>query len=329
MPSDPRRPRIAAVIPCFRVRAQVLDVLDRIGPEVDAVYVVDDACPEGSGKWVQEHSRDPRVRVLFHEHNLGVGGATISGYRQALAEGAEVIVKIDGDGQMDPGRVPQLVAPILAGLVDYAKGNRFYDAEGARSMPALRKIGNLALSFLSKLSSGYWHIFDPTNGYTAVHATVLRLLPLAKLSPRYFFESDLLFRLGLAGAVVCDVPLAARYGDERSGVRVGRVLPEFLYHHFVNLTKRIAYVYFLRDFTVASIEIVLGVASLAFGLFVGVARWWASAEQGVPASAGTVMLAALPFLLGVQLILAFLSFDIERRETVPLHVRLAPTPAAS
>src|SRR5262249_29727598 len=157
-------PKIAVVVPCFRAREQVLGVLARIGPECAAVYVVDDACPDGSGKHVQAQCRDPRVRVLFHADNQGVGGATLTGYRAALADGADVLVKLDADGQMDPALIRALVAPIVLGEADYAKGNRFFDLEGLGSMPAVRLVGNSLLSFLSKLSSGYWDVFDPTNG---------------------------------------------------------------------------------------------------------------------------------------------------------------------
>lgn len=313
---------IAVVIPCYAVSRHIVGVLSQIGPAVQRIYVVDDACPEGSGRVVQESVLDPRVRVLEHPQNLGVGAAMVTGYRQALADGAEVIVKIDGDGQMDPRSLMRLVNPIVGGVADYAKGNRFYGMESMRPMPTLRKLGNLALSLLGKFSSGYWQVFDPTNGYTAIHADVLRALPLDKLAQRYFFESDLLFRLNLIGAVVCDIPMKAVYGVETSGLRIGRAVPEFFFKHLRNLAKRLAYVYFVNDFSIASIELCLGVACLLFGTAFGSLHWLRSFEAGVPASAGTVMLAALPVLLGVQLLLAFLAFDVGRRETVPFHRRV-------
>jgi glycosyltransferase involved in cell wall biosynthesis len=320
---------IAAVIPCYRVKRHVLGVLAAIPPLVERVIVVDDACPEGSGALVEGECRDPRVRVVRHESNQGVGGATLSGYRAALAEGARVVVRLDGDGQMDPAMIPRLVRPILAGEADYAKGNRFFELEGLRGMPRLRLVGNALLSFASKLSSGYWNVFDPTNGFTAIHAETLRALPLDKLSRGWFFESDLLFRLGTLRAVVCDVPMPARYGDEESSLSVQRVIGEFARKHVVNTAKRIFYNYYLRNFNVASLELALGLPLLGFGTWVGVTRWIAGSQANLPQTSGTVMLAALPVIVGVQLLLAFLSYDLQNVPREVLHRRLAPGPGAA
>jgi len=215
--------RIAVVIPCFKVRDHVLGVIAAMPPEVERIYVVDDACPEGTGAHVEASCRDARVRVLRNESNQGVGGATLRGYEEALADGADFLVKLDGDGQMDPSRIPSLVAPLADGSADYTKGNRFFDLEDVRSMPAIRLVGNAILSFVNKVASGYWDVMDPTNGYTAIHAVVARALPLRKIARDYFFESDMLFRLSVLRAVVVDVPMAARYGDEVSNLRVSKV----------------------------------------------------------------------------------------------------------
>ncbi|HEU0010123.1 MAG TPA: glycosyltransferase family 2 protein [Verrucomicrobiae bacterium] len=319
-----RTPRIAAVLPCYRVTKEILGVLARIGPEVERVYCVDDACPDACGRFIEERCQDPRVRVLRHDRNRGVGGATLAGFRQALEDGAEIIVKIDGDGQMDPALLPRLVAPIVAGRADYTKGNRFINLETVHSMPAVRLLGNAGLSFISKLSSGYWNIFDPTNGFLAVHATVLRELPLHKIHERYFFESDFIFRLNTVGAVIEDVPMTATYGEETSHLRVSRVLLPFLLLHCRNALKRIIYNHYLRDFSAASVELLAGSAALLFGLIFGAVRWWGSIQSDIPVTAGTVMLAGLPTLLGVQLLLSFLSYDIQSVPRIPLHLRLLP-----
>lgn len=323
--------RIAAILPCYKVGRRVLDVIARIGPECDRIYVVDDACPEATGDVVARECADPRVRILRHQRNEGVGGAVVTGYRAALEEGCTVLVKIDGDGQMDPALLARFVAPILAGQADYAKGNRFWDLDQLRVMPLYRIAGNLALSFMTKLSAGYWDLFDPTNGYTALHAAVARRLPLDKLDRRYFFETDLLFRLGTTRAVVVDVPMDAVYGDERSNLRVSRVLGPFLIGHTVNTVKRIFYNYFLRDFSVATLELVAGAALLAFGTVVGVEAWTISARTGQPTLPGTVMLSGLPILAGLQLLLAFVGYDIASVPRRPIHPSLdvasaAPTP---
>src|SRR5438132_10909438 len=196
-----RPQRIAVVIPCFRVRDHILGVLAGIGREVAAIYVVDDACPESTGQYVAASCNDARVRVLRNEHNLGVGGATMRGYVAALEDGMDILVKLDGDGQMDPARIPSLVRPILEGEADYAKGNRFFDLADVSEMPAVRLAGNAMLSFVNKVASGYWHVMDPANGFTALHASVCRALPLHKIAKDYFFESDMLFRLATLRAV--------------------------------------------------------------------------------------------------------------------------------
>jgi glycosyltransferase involved in cell wall biosynthesis len=307
---------IAVVIPCYNVAEHIMGVLARIGPEVGLVYCVDDACPQRSGDLVERENRDPRVRVLRNPENQGVGGAVITGYRQAVADGAGVIVKIDGDGQMDPALIGAFVAPVLAGEADYAKGNRFYDLRQISQMPGIRVFGNAVLSFMTKLSTGYWDLFDPTNGYTAIHGGLARTIPYEKVSRRYFFETDLLFRLSTFRAVVVDVPMDAHYGDERSGLKIGKVAGEFATKHVRNLCKRVFYNYFLRDFSVASLELLFGVALLAFGMGYGGYKWWLSLASGHPAPTGTIMLAAMTVLVGLQLVLAFLSYDIA---SVPRH----------
>ncbi|MFP6627518.1 MAG: glycosyltransferase [Myxococcota bacterium] len=318
---------IAVVIPCYRVKSRILDVVSGIGPECQAIYVVDDGCPEGSGDHVEAECRDPRVHVLRHERNQGVGAATLTGYQAALDGGAAVIVKLDGDGQMDPTWIPRLVRPIQDGEADYVKGNRFFDLGDLGAMPRARVLGNSLLSFASKLSSGYWNVFDPTNGFTAIHAAVARRLPLAKLSKGYFFESDLLFRLGILRAVVCEVPMPAVYQDEPSSLVIRRVIFQFAGRHFVNTFKRIFYSYYLRNFNIASIEILAGLAFLAFGVWFGTSEWIDGIRANVPATSGTVMVAALPVIVGVQLILAFLSYDLQNVPREILHRRLEPAPS--
>ena len=312
-------PRIAVVIPCYKVGAHVLDVIAAIPASCHRIYAGYDACPEGSGRLIQTQCRDLRVQVIFHEKNQGVGGATISGYRRALDEGMDIVVKMDGDGQMDPTLLPRFVAPLLVGRADYTKGNRFFDLRNLGAMPAIRVFGNAVLSFFSKLSTGYWDLFDPTNGYTAIHADALRMLPLDKLSRRWFFETDLLFRLGIVRAVVQDVPMDACYGEEVSGIRISRILGEFLFKHLRNFAKRIFYNYFLRDMALASLELVAGVALLGFGLVYGAVKWAHSHDSASLATAGTVMLAALPVIVGLQFVLAFLAYDIANVPRRPLN----------
>lgn len=314
--------RVAVVIPCFRVKDRILQVIAGIGVEVDSIYVVDDCCPEQTGSFVKKNCHDPRVQVVVHEINQGVGGATLTGYRHALADGASIIVKIDGDGQMDAALIPKMIRPIRENSADYSKGNRFYSLENLKMMPWTRLIGNSILSFMTKFSSGYWNIFDPTNGYTAISGVVAAHLPFDKIDHSYFFESDMLFRLNSIGAVVLDIPMSACYAGETSNMRVVKVVPEFLLKHSRNCFKRLIYNYYLRDFNIASLHFAFGVVLLIFGVVFGAEMWSESIATGVVATSGTVMLAALPILAGLQLLLAFLVFDGANVPKVPISTRL-------
>lgn len=316
-PFPPLRP-VAVVIPCYKVKRHILGVIQQIPSSVSQIWVVDDACPEGTADHVQAHCHDPRIKIVRLEQNGGVGAAVMAGYRAALAAGAGIMVKIDGDGQMPPARIPQFVTPIQQGLADYTKGNRFFDPESLSEMPGVRLFGNLVLSFLTKLSSGYWNVVDPTNGYTAIDARLVGRLRMDKIATRYFFESDLLFRLGTLRAVVLDVPMKAEYPHSESSLSVKRVVGPFLAGHVRNSIKRLVYMYYLRDFSIASLLLPLGLAFSTFGVAFGTLKWAHLWSLGSMASAGTVMLAALPLILGFQMLLAFLQFDMQNVPRIPV-----------
>jgi len=233
----------------------------------------------------------------------------------------DIIVKIDGDGQMDPALINQFIQPILLGHADFTKGNRFYNLDDVKEMPFLRLVGNAGLSFMAKLSSGYWHLFDPTNGYMAIHATTLEAVPLEKLANGYGLGTDLLFRLSTVGAVVQDVPMKAVYGDEVSNMKIGRVFFQYLGQNTKNFFKRIFYNYYLRDFNLASLQLLLGGPLLFFGMVYGGYRWLESFQSGIAVTSGRVMIAALPIILGVLLILGFLAYDTGRRQDHPYFIR--------
>jgi glycosyltransferase involved in cell wall biosynthesis len=312
---------IAVVIPSFRVTEHILEVLSNIGPEVERIYVIDDACPDKSGEFVKKLSKDKRVQVLFHETNQGVGGAVVTGYKAALADNIDVVVKVDGDGQMDPGLILTIAKPVLEGNADYSKGNRFDSLENLFSMPKTRIFGNAVLSLWSKLSSGYWNITDPTNGFTAIHRKALEAIQLDKLRKTYFFESDLLFRLSIVNAVVMDVPMVSVYGDEKSNLKIRKVIFEFPWRHTVNLHKRLFYKYYLREWSVASFELPVGVGLTIFGAWFGLARYFEASGAGQATTAGQVTLSALALILGVQLLLSFLAYDVQSEPRVPRQKR--------
>jgi len=311
--------KIAVVIPCYNEKDHILDVINNIPGNVDHIFCIDDACPEQTGQYVKDNCQDPRVHVIQHSTNQGVGGAMITGYRASLEVSADIVLKIDGDGQMDPELIPRFINPIISGHSDYTKGNRFFDVEKISTMPKIRILGNAALSFMNKLSTGYWQLFDPNNGYTAIHANVLNLLPLNKIHKGYFFESDILFRLNIIRAVVTDIPMNSSYGNESSHLSIGKALFTFSLNHTKNFIKRLVYNYFLRDFSIGSIELVLGPIMILFGIIFGSIKWIESVQATVEATAGTVMLAALPVIVGLQLALSALSYDIDNAPRIPLH----------
>lgn len=314
--------QIAVAIPCYKVTQHVIGVIAAIGPEVSVIYAVDDACPEGSGDFIQHHNRDPRVRVLRNPENRGVGGAVVAAYEAAIADGMDIVVKIDGDGQMNAALLPLFVRPIARGQADYTKGNRFYRPESLKGMPPVRLFGNAVLSLMTKFSCGYWSSMDPTNGYTAVHTAVLRKLPLKKIERRYFFETDMLYHLNTIRAVVQDVPMDAVYADEESNLKISKILPEFLSKHVSRLFKRYAYLYLLRDFNIGSLYSILGVLLCLCGFIFGGIHWIQGTITGHTASSGTVMFAALPMIIGIQFLIAFLHYDVSSVPRAPLSPEL-------
>ncbi len=301
----------AIVIPCYRVAAQIEQVIRDIPEQVSWIVAVDDASPDDTGRILAHLAKtDPRIEILTHTQNQGVGGAMLSGYARALELGAEIIIKIDGDGQMDMRYLADLIRPIADGKADFTKGNRFRDLNALRSMPLGRRIGNLGLSFLIKAASGYWNIFDPTNGFTAIHADTMKNIDVRKIHRRYFFESSLLIELYHANAVLQDVPMKARYQDEVSGLSVTRSLFEFPPKLFTAFIRRIILKYFLFEFNIASVYILCGIPLFLFGAIYGGIKYVHYASSHIPAPTGTVVIPTLLITLGFQLLLAAVHYDI-------------------
>jgi len=306
------------VAPCYKVKSHILRVIEKAPPWIEGIVCVDDCCPDGSADFIEANNTDPRVVVLRLAKNQGVGGATMAGYAEAARRGARVLVKVDGDDQMDLSYCAQLIAPILLGEADYAKGNRFSSLSHLTQMPTVRVLGNAMLSFLAKLSTGYWNIFDPTNGYTAIEANVARLVMEKRIARRFFFETDLLYHLGTLRAVVRDVPMPSRYADEVSNIRIGQVVGPFALRHARNFAQRVVGQYFVRDFSAASLELIFGLLFTLFGLGYALS-YLANRIPGQAASAGVVMLAALPVILGVQFLLQAMNFDVLNVPSRPIH----------
>lgn len=319
-PSNNPLSKVAVVIPAYKVADHILRVVSSIPREIKNIIVVDDACPQGSGDLVQKKFKN-KVKVIFHSSNQGVGGAMVTGYKAALAEtNSQIIIKIDGDGQMDLKQIERLLHPIVNQRADYTKGNRFDSIEDLEQMPRLRLFGNAFLSLFAKVSTGYWNVTDPTNGFTAIHRSVLEKIKLEKVRKSFFFENDMLFRLSLVRAVVQDVPMAAKYGTEKSNLRIWSVVREFPGRYLANFGKRVIYQYYLREWSPASVELPLGFLLLVFGSVAGINNWIDASSAGLPATAGQVMISALPILIGSQLLLAFVNFDISNTPRTPRQI---------
>ena len=300
----------AVVIPCYNVADHIREVILTLPSGLDHIIVVDDACPQHSGKIVEEIA-DDRIHLLYHEKNQGVGGAVLTGYQKALDLGCDIVVKMDGDGQMDPACLEDLIEPLVRDEADYTKGNRFHDFQALRSMPKIRLIANNIMSFSAKVFSGYWNIMDPANGYTAIHRRALEKLDLRKIARRYFFETDMLHHLYLINAAVQDIPMPAQYGDEKSSFTAREALFQFPPRLFYGLIKRIFLRYFIYDFNMASVYILLGLPLFLWGLIFGIVEWVDSYVTGAGKPAGTVMLAALPLIISFEMLLQAISIDIQ------------------
>jgi len=302
--------RIAVVIPTHNEARHIADVVETVPPFVDHIIVVDDHSSDETPSILKGLS-DDRLSVERLEKNQGVGGATMAGYAKALANGCEIVVKMDGDGQMAPEYLPMLLDVLVEKGYDYAKGNRFLTGDLLQTMPHHRLIGNIILTFVNKLASGYWHIFDPQNGYTAIKCETLRKLNLAQIHKRYFFENDMLIALNFHNARVCDVAIPARYRDERSGLNPFKVSLTFPILFIPRFWHRIYQKYVLRDFSPIALFLFMGMILTAWGVIFGAYHWILSILTEHVATTGTVMLAVLPFILGFQLILQAIVLDIQ------------------
>ena len=311
---------VAAVVPAYNVSREIAAVLRSIPPMVRTIVVVDDASTDDTHAIVERCAAvDRRVITVRHEQNRGVGGAMITGFRTAIDAGADVVVKIDGDGQMPLWLLPHLVQPLIDGEADYTKGNRFRDFEALRQMPLVRRVGNVMLSFLAKAATGYWRCFDPTNGFVAIRADVLSQLPLQKIDPTYFFETSMLAQLYLVDAVVKEVPMPARYAGETSSLRIGRVLRQFPLKLLFLLVRRLLLKNFVYDFSLESIQLAAGLPLFFGGLLFGAWNWVWYVRHNIPAPTGTVMLPALAIMLGVQFLVSAATLDLQSVPREPVN----------
>jgi glycosyltransferase involved in cell wall biosynthesis len=301
--------RVAIVVPAHNEERLVSRVITTAPEFVDHVIVVDDASTDDTAN-AAEATGDPRLEVIRLEENRGVGGAILAGHRRALEIGADVAVVMAGDAQMDPAYLPALLDPIASGEAGFTKANRFYDIGSFAGMPRHRVFGNIALSFLTKASSGYWGLFDPQNGYTAIHRSALERLPLDRISQRYDFENDLLIKLNILRVPARDVPVPAVYGEEVSGMRLSRVAPRLLRTLWRGFWQRMWWKYVLQSFSAVALLFFTGLSLLLFGAAVSVFVIVNTLGEPV-ASPGTVLLAIAPILTGLHFLVSALMLDIQ------------------
>ena len=302
---------ITVVIPCYNVAKHIKDVICNIPDSVSYIIAVND-CSKDETESILLNLANENKKIIYirHEVNQGVGAAMISGYKRSMELNADITIKMDGDGQMDAAHIPALVKPLVDDKADFTKGNRFRELKALQAMPLTRRIGNLGLSFIIKAASGYWNVFDPTNGFTAIKNETLKSMNFNKIHKRYYFETSMLIELYYANAVVNDIPMKARYGDEVSGLSRTKTLFQFPPKLFIAFIRRIILKYFLFDFNIASIYIIFGLPLFLFGLYYGITNYVKYSTSNIGAPTGTVVIPTLLIILGFQLLLSAVTYDI-------------------
>ena len=299
---------IAVAIPCYKVEQHLQQVVAGLPDFVDSILLVDDCSPDGTSVLIDRMAaEDKRITALHHQVNRGVGGAMKTAFQKAMEQGMDAVVKLDGDGQMDTA----FIAPLAEALEEseFAKGNRLFDRQMLGRMPAVRRIGNLGLGFMVKAASGYWNVSDPVNGFFAVRTETLRRMDLERVADRFFFESSMLIELYYTGARIAEVPMPAIYGDEQSNLSIGKTLCTFPPRLLAAWARRIHLAYFVYDFNICSLYILVGLPCFLFGLIFGLCNWIHYASIQSPSPTGTIMVAVLTFILGFQMLLAAAQYD--------------------
>ena len=309
--------KIVIVIPCYKVKDKILKVLSKIPKWIYKIICIDDLCPENSGKHITSNINDDRIIVLLNKKNLGVGGATMEGFLEAKKHEADLIIKIDGDDQMDLKYLKDFIDPIVNNEADFTKGNRFTKFTDYEKMPLIRKIGNIFLSFFNRFASGYWNIFDTTNGYICLNAKLLNLLPLSKISKDYFFESDLLNWLYIIRANVKDIPIKSIYDNEKSNINIFKIIFKFPIMYIRNFFRRYFYEYCIRNTDYRFLSFVLGFLFTLSGITFSLLNWKTDVNA-IPSVPGTVGLAIIFIVLGVYFSSLFFMSDLKNYPTTNL-----------
>jgi glycosyltransferase involved in cell wall biosynthesis len=294
---------VAVVVPAHNERRHIAQVIESTPRFVDLLVIVDDGSTDGSSDVVRGIT-DARLHLLQHAQNRGVGAAIVTGYRFALEQGADVVGVMGGDGQMDTAHLPSLLDPVVDGRCDFTKGNRFFSWRSWRGMPLPRAIGNVGLSLLTKVASGYWHIFDAQNGYTVISAAMLTRLPLDRLETGYQFENRLLIHLNACGARIQDVGIPARYGNEESGIKLWRDVPAILWTLLTGFWTRIRQKYLTKRLSLPGMFFLSGVFLLTLGIVVAISGRVMDKPSWLP------QVAVVCIVLGSACLGSFLALDL-------------------
>jgi len=293
------------------VAKHIKDVICNIPDSISYIIAVNDCSKDDTESILLKLANEnKKIIYIRHEVNQGVGGAMLTGYRRSMELNADITIKMDGDGQMDAAYIPALVKPLVDDKADFTKGNRFRELKALQAMPLSRRIGNLGLSFIIKAASGYWNVFDPTNGFTAIKNETLKSMNFNRIHKRYYFETSMLIELYYANAVVNDIPMKARYGDEVSGLSRTKTLFQFPPKLFIAFIRRLILKYFLFDFNIASIYTIFGLPLFLFGLYYGITNFLKYSRSHIGAPTGTVVIPTLLIILGFQLLLSAVTYDI-------------------
>lgn len=305
--------KIAVVIPYYNAKKHIVNVVCKLPEYISKIYIVNDKSPDELPiNELKQTMCNSKIDIINSDTNMGVGGATKLGFIKAVQDEMEYIIKVDSDDQMDTTYIPDLLIPLIEDKADYAKGNRFRDFKALKSMPISRKTGNLFLSFLTKTATGYWNNFDPTNGFFAVKTSFLKRIDFENLANRYYFETSLIAEMYFQSTRIQDVSMPAVYGDEKSSMTVWKMPFVFLPKLIKTFIRRIIKTYFIHDFNMSSIYIVLGIPLFLFGVIYGIYKWCYYSSVDELAPTGTIMLITLSIILGFQLLLQAIHYDIIR-----------------
>jgi len=302
--------KLAVVIPAYNVAGSIGSLVKRIPPYVDWIIIVNDASTDSPEETIFQIS-DPRVVLLNHDINVGVGGAMVTGYRKALELKADLIAKIDADGQMPPEYLDRFAKIAIIHKCDYIKANRFGHLKSLSAMPKIRLFGSLILTFLTKFASGYWNVFDPQNGYVMITRNTLKRLDLARIDKGYFFENSMLINLNIIRARIGELYLPAHYGQEKSHMKISKIIGTFPVKLFKGFLYRVYQKYIFRSLSPFAIYLLFGILSISWGCIWGGIAWCKSFVTQIPATTGTVTLALLPLLLGWVAILHAIALDVQ------------------